>query len=84
MHVLHRHGLQRPPCTGPSPSVAKALARLNADPACPVSLMELAELCGISRFQLLRRFAREVGAAPHAYLAHRIHDGAGFGMAEVA
>jgi AraC-like DNA-binding protein len=71
MHVLRRHGLQQPPSSGPSPFVAEALARLDADPASPVSLAELAELSGISRFQLLRGFAREVGATPHAYLIQR-------------
>nr|WP_283094320.1 helix-turn-helix transcriptional regulator [Pantoea sp. JGM49] len=31
-------------------------------------MSELATLCGLSRFQLLRSFAREVGMTPHAYL----------------
>jgi AraC-like DNA-binding protein len=34
-------------------------------------LAELAELSGVSRFQLLRGFACEVGATPHAYLVQR-------------
>jgi len=36
-----------------------------------VSLDELAALSGISRFQLLRGFARETGITPHAYLVQR-------------
>lgn len=28
----------------------------------------LAALCGMSRFQLIRGFARETGITPHAYL----------------
>lgn len=36
-----------------------------------MSLAELAELSGVSRFQLLRGFAREVGITPHAYLVQR-------------
>jgi AraC-like DNA-binding protein len=36
-----------------------------------VSLAELAALSGVSRFQLLRGFAREVGITPHAYLVQR-------------
>jgi AraC-like DNA-binding protein len=36
-----------------------------------VSLAELAESSGMSRFQLLRGFAREVGTTPHAYLVQR-------------
>jgi AraC-like DNA-binding protein len=33
-----------------------------------VTLAELAALSGVSRFQLLRGFAREIGITPHAYL----------------
>ena len=33
-----------------------------------MTLTELAALCGIGRFQLVRAFAREFGATPHAYL----------------
>jgi AraC-like DNA-binding protein len=36
-----------------------------------VSLSELAALSGVSRFQLLRGFAREMGITPHAYLVQR-------------
>jgi AraC-like DNA-binding protein len=36
-----------------------------------VSLAELAALSGVSRFQLLRGFPREVGITPHAYLMQR-------------
>jgi AraC-like DNA-binding protein len=36
-----------------------------------VSLAELAALSGVSRFQLLRGFAHEVGTTPHAYLVQR-------------
>ena len=68
MHVLRRHGLRPAPASRTSPLVAKALARLDEDPAAPISL---AELVGVSRFQLLRSFAREVGATPHAYLIQR-------------
>lgn len=36
-----------------------------------MSLAELATLSGVSRFQLLRGFAREIGITPHAYLVQR-------------
>jgi AraC-like DNA-binding protein len=36
-----------------------------------VSLAELAALAGVSRFQLLRAFSRELGITPHAYLMQR-------------
>jgi AraC-like DNA-binding protein len=51
--------------------VRKALERFDGDAASPTRLTELAELAGISRFQLLRAFVREVGATPHAYLVQR-------------
>lgn len=49
--------------------LGRALARLKDDPAAPVSLEELAHLEGVSAFQLLRRFVRELGITPHAYQA---------------
>jgi AraC-like DNA-binding protein len=71
MHIVRRHGMARPSASGPSPRVAKAIQRLDSAPEAPVSLAELAELSGVSRFQLLRGFAREVGITPHAYLVQR-------------
>jgi AraC-like DNA-binding protein len=71
MLVLKRHCLHPPPLSNSSPSVTRALERMNADPASPVSLSELANLSGVSRFQLLHGFAREVGTTPHAYLMQR-------------
>jgi len=71
MNTLRRHGLRPPPRRESPPSVRKALARLDGDPASPIGLTELAELVGVSRFQLLRGFAREVGTTPHAYLMQR-------------
>jgi AraC-like DNA-binding protein len=69
--VLNRHTVHGPAPRGPSPSVAKALRRLDDAPEVLVSLAELAALSGVSRFQLLRAFAREVGVTPHAYLMQR-------------
>jgi AraC-like DNA-binding protein len=54
-----------------SPPVSKALQRLDDAPEVTTSLAELAALSGVSRFQLLRGFVREVGATPHAYLIQR-------------
>ncbi len=69
--LLRRHGMARPAPSGPSPSVAKAIERLDSAPDAHVSLAELAALSGVSRFQFLRGFAREVGITPHAYLVQR-------------
>jgi AraC-like DNA-binding protein len=71
MRISRGYGLRPPPGREPSPPVKKALARLNDDAASPIRLTELAELAGVSRFQLLRAFVREVGATPHAYLVQR-------------
>jgi AraC-like DNA-binding protein len=56
---------------GTPPAVSKALQRIHDNPAPKLSLGELALLSGVSRFQLLRGFARDVGATPHAYLMQR-------------
>ena len=68
MHVTHKHRVGRPKTTCASPSVVTAIRRLDAAPEAPTSLAELAALSGVSRFQLLRGFAREIGTTPHAYL----------------
>jgi AraC-like DNA-binding protein len=69
--LLRRHGTAKPASTGRSPCVAKAIQRLDAAPDARVSLAELAALSGVSRFQLLRGFARELRITPHAYLIQR-------------
>jgi len=71
MCLLRRHGMARPAPSGSSPGVRKAIERLDSAPEAHVSLAELASLSGVSRFQLLRGFAREVGITPHAYLVQR-------------
>ena len=71
MHVMHKHRVGRAETRCASPSVAAAIRRLDAAPDAPTSLAELAALSGISRFQLLRGFASEVGTTPHAYLVQR-------------
>jgi AraC-like DNA-binding protein len=52
-------------------SIARARMRIDDDPVAPVTLADLAEEAGLSRFQLLRSFARETGLPPHAYLVQR-------------
>jgi AraC-like DNA-binding protein len=70
--VLQRHGVRRPASNNcPSPPVTKALRRLDAARNESVSLAELAALAGVSRLQLLRGFAREIGTTPHAYVIRR-------------
>jgi len=70
--ILERNSSREPRNKkGPSPSVTKALRRLDAAPDQSVSIAELAALSGISHFQLLRTFRRETGTTPHAYLIHK-------------
>ena len=51
-----------------TPPTAKARVRIEDDPACRITLAELAALSGVSRYQLVRAFARELGTTPHAYV----------------
>jgi AraC-like DNA-binding protein len=44
---------------------------LAAAPATAWTLRDLAMIAGVSRFQLVRGFARETGMTPHAYLMQR-------------
>jgi AraC-like DNA-binding protein len=71
IYLLRHHGMARPSSDGPSPCVARAIRRLDSAPDTSVSLAELAALSRVSRFQLLRGFAREIGITPHAYLVQR-------------
>lgn len=52
----------------PSRGVRLMLERIHDDPAEAPSLMELATLAGLSAYTALRRFRREVGTTPHAYV----------------
>jgi AraC-like DNA-binding protein len=55
----------------PSGCIRRSRCRIDADPAAPVTLADLAKEAGLSRFQLLRAFARELGLTPHAYIVQR-------------
>lgn len=71
MLVVHEHRLGGPAPACSSPSVLKAVQRLDDAPEITISLTELAAMSGVSRFQLLRGFAKELGTTPHAYLVQR-------------
>jgi AraC-like DNA-binding protein len=68
--LLLRHSGAAAPRTG-APSIERARQRLDDDPAADPGLALLAAEAGVSRFQLLRAFARELGLTPHAYLMQR-------------
>jgi AraC-like DNA-binding protein len=56
---------------GGAPRIHQARARMDDDPAAPLTLAQLACDSGLSRYQLIRGFTREFGLPPHAYLLQR-------------
>lgn len=56
---------------GAPKAIEQARARIDDDPATPLSLGELAAIGGVSQFQLLRGFSKMTGLTPHAYLVQR-------------
>jgi AraC-like DNA-binding protein len=54
-----------------SAPVTKARKRIDEDPSAQISLAELAALSGVSRYQIVRAFARELGITPYAYVIQR-------------
>ena len=65
--LLARHATRVTPAGG-APDLAPVRQRLADELLAPPSLAELAAQAGISRFQLLRRFAAAYGCTPHAFL----------------
>ncbi|MBX5298133.1 AraC family transcriptional regulator [Rhizobium sp. NLR12b] len=62
---------ERPPVPA---SIRAARDLIDDDPLAAVSLADLSRESGLSRFQVLRGFARATGLTPHAYLVQaRIH-----------
>ena len=59
-----------------SAAIARARAMIDDAPAAAPSLADLAAVSGLSRFQLVRQFARATGLTPHAYLIQRRIDAA--------
>ncbi|WP_183085351.1 AraC family transcriptional regulator [Trinickia fusca] len=56
---------------GPADVMTRVRARIDDDPAAAVTLACLAAEAGLTRFQLLREFARATGLPPHAYQIQR-------------
>ena len=56
---------------GPTASIRRARERIDDDPAASLTLTQLANEAGLSRYQLIRGFARELGLTPHAYVLQR-------------
>lgn len=53
------------------PPIARARALVDDDPTAPLTLADLATVGGLSRYQLVRGFTRDLGMTPHAYLVQR-------------
>jgi AraC-like DNA-binding protein len=72
-HLIQRHATTHARSRlahRPGP-IARARARIDADPSSPLTLADLAADTSMSRFQLLRGFAHETGLPPHAYRMQR-------------
>lgn len=85
------HERQALDAAGTTPrAILIARNRIDDDPSARVTLAELAALCGLTRFQVLRGFVRQTGLTPHAYLVQRRLDLArrlirqGMGLADIA
>lgn len=66
--IDHRQD-KRPPET--PQRLSQARARIDDDPSAPLSLLDLASICDLSQFQLIRGFSKYTGLTPHAYLIQR-------------
>lgn len=62
--------LARPARATPD-AIRHARALIDDDPAASLSLADLATASGLSRYQVLRAFARDTGLTPHAYQVQR-------------
>jgi AraC-like DNA-binding protein len=71
MLVLHRHSARILSAQTASPAIALAREWLDEARGASVSLADLSAAAGVSRFQLVRGFAKEVGVTPYAYLMQR-------------
>ncbi|MBA2781023.1 AraC family transcriptional regulator [Halomonas kenyensis] len=70
--AFSRHGSRRQePLHGVPESIARIRQRLDDMPEQNITLGELADMAGLSRFQLLRAFSRAHGTTPHAYQLQR-------------
>lgn len=68
---LVRHSTSPTKLGGSTADIRRARQRIDDDPTAPWSLADLARDAGVSRYQLLRAFARELGLTPHAYIMQR-------------
>ena len=65
--LLARHANRRPAGDAAGAPLERVRQRIADDLLAPPSLADLADVAGIGRFQLLRRFAAAYGCTPHAF-----------------
>ncbi|WP_176057685.1 AraC family transcriptional regulator [Paraburkholderia sp. BCC1876] len=72
-HLVRAHATQpaRVSSANALGPIARAKARIDDDPSASLTLADLTADTGLSRFQLLRGFAHEMGLPPHAYRMQR-------------
>ena len=59
----------RPSAVTATPCVRRAIEAIDAEPGnSGLTLQHLADVAGLSRYQLIRGFARALGLTPHAYI----------------
>lgn len=69
--VRDRHGAEGAPARGKAPAAWRARQLIDDEPAAAISLSTLADAEGVSRFQLIRAFAKDLGVTPYAYQMQR-------------
>ncbi len=52
-------------------SIRRAKEKIDAEPSAPFTLVELAREVGLSRYQLIRGFAGQLGLTPHSYIVQK-------------
>ncbi|RUL79048.1 AraC family transcriptional regulator [Dyella choica] len=67
VRIMQRYRMSGPRLPRTSPAIARAVEWIDAEPDAATPLCELAAACGMSRFQLIRGFMRDMGTTPHAY-----------------
>lgn len=89
MLLSRLHGVAAPKAGIPR-AIEHARDFIDSDPVAPVALSDLAQITGLSRFQVVRGFARATGMTAHAYLMQRRlqlsrrHIAGGMALAEAA
>ena len=70
-YAFRNHCSDHPLRFAAQPGVQRIVKLIDREPERPLSLQAMADMAGVSRFHLLRGFARATGATPHAYILQR-------------